>query len=98
MNFENGKTGNTIFFVTDCFATKWSRSESQLPLDYYSHMIAELPLVLDLYCVFLQTEDTGIKPVLVLYIEVLEIEGALPKKAVCKITTEQCTNHPLGLY
>ena len=80
MNFENGKTGNTILFVTDCFATKWSRSESELPLDY-SHLIAELPLVLDVYCVFLQTEDTGIKPVLVLYIEVLEIEGASPEKS-----------------
>ena len=31
-------------------------------------------------------------------IEVLEIEGALPEKAVCKIATELCTIHPLGLY
>ena len=31
-------------------------------------------------------------------IEVLEIEGALPEKAECKIAIELCTNHPLGLY
>ena len=29
-------------------------------------------------------------------IEVLEIEGALPEKAVCKLATELCTNHTLG--
>ena len=31
-------------------------------------------------------------------IEVLEIEGALPEKAVCKLATELCTDHTLGLY
>ena len=34
----------------------------------------------------------------VISIEVLVIEGALPKKAVSKIVTELCTNRSLGFY